>query len=42
MPEEFAPMVSVVAGQLLALHMSIHKGIDPDEPRGVSKITLTL
>lgn len=42
MPEEYAPMVSVVVGQLLALHLSLHKGIDPDEPRGLSKITLTL
>jgi glucosamine--fructose-6-phosphate aminotransferase (isomerizing) len=42
MPEEFAPMVAIVIGQLLALHTAIHKGIDPDEPRGVSKTTLTL
>lgn len=42
LPEELAPMVSIVVGQLLALHLALHKGIDPDEPRGLSKVTLTL
>jgi glucosamine--fructose-6-phosphate aminotransferase (isomerizing) len=42
MPEEFAPMVAIVVGQLLALYTALHKGIDPDEPRGVTKVTLTL
>lgn len=40
--EEFAPLVSVVVGQLFALHLALHKGINPDEPRGVAKITWTL
>jgi len=42
MPEEFAPMVEVVAGQLLALHLARHKRLNPDEPPGISKVTLTL
>ena len=42
MPEELAPLVEVLVGQLLALHMSLHKGIDPDAPPGVAKVTLTL
>ena len=41
-PEELTPMVAVVVGQLLALHLAIEKGIDPDKPRGLNKITLTL
>lgn len=42
MPEELAPMVEVLVGQLLSLHLALHKGIDPDAPPGVSKVTLTL
>lgn len=42
MPEEFAPLVSVVVGQLFALHLALHKGIDPERPPGVAKVTLTL
>ena len=36
-----SPIVYVVAGQLLAYHLSRHKGIDPDRPRGLSKVTST-
>jgi len=35
-----APLLSVVPGQLFALGLARAKGLDPDEPRGLSKITL--
>jgi glucosamine--fructose-6-phosphate aminotransferase (isomerizing) len=35
-----APILSVVPGQLFALALARAKGLDPDEPRGLSKITL--
>jgi glucosamine--fructose-6-phosphate aminotransferase (isomerizing) len=39
--ELFSPLVYVVVGQLLAYHLALAKGIDPDQPRGLSKVTLT-
>lgn len=41
MPEWLSPIVGTVPGQLLALHLSLAKGIDPDKPRGLRKVTLT-
>jgi glucosamine--fructose-6-phosphate aminotransferase (isomerizing) len=35
-----SPLLSVVPGQLFALALARAKGLDPDEPRGLSKITL--
>ena len=35
-----APLLSVVPGQLFALGLARAKGLDPDEPRGLSKVTL--
>jgi glutamine---fructose-6-phosphate transaminase (isomerizing) len=35
-----APLLSVVPGQLFALSLARAKGLDPDEPRGLSKVTL--
>jgi len=40
-PEYLAPIPAVVPGQLLALALARVKGIDPDRPRGLSKVTLT-
>lgn len=40
-PEPLSPLVAVVAGQLLALRLSLARGLDPDRPRGLSKITRT-
>jgi glucosamine--fructose-6-phosphate aminotransferase (isomerizing) len=37
-PEICSPMVAVVLGQLLAYHIALHKGINPDEPRGLHKV----
>ena len=35
-----APLLSVVAGQLFAGAVARAKGLDPDRPRGLSKVTL--
>ena len=35
-----APLLSVVAGQLFAGAVARAKGLDPDRPRGLSKVTM--
>ncbi len=40
-PEWLSPVVAVVPGQLFALHLTLTKGNDPDQPQGIQKITLT-
>jgi glutamine---fructose-6-phosphate transaminase (isomerizing) len=41
-PGMLAPLVYGVAVQLLAFHLSRAKGINPDRPRGLRKVTRTL
>jgi glutamine---fructose-6-phosphate transaminase (isomerizing) len=41
LPEWLAPIGLVVPGQLLTESLSRHLGIDPDTPRGLSKVTQT-
>jgi glucosamine--fructose-6-phosphate aminotransferase (isomerizing) len=40
-PEWLSPLVAVVPGQLAALRLAQLRGIDLDEPLGLSKVTLT-
>jgi glucosamine--fructose-6-phosphate aminotransferase (isomerizing) len=40
-PEWLSPIAAVVPGQLLAFHLSRARGFDPDNPRGLKKVTLT-
>jgi len=40
-PEWLSPLVAVVPGQLWAYHLALARGINPDEPRVISKVTLT-
>jgi glucosamine--fructose-6-phosphate aminotransferase (isomerizing) len=40
-PEWLSPIVTVVPGQMLAFHLSRQRGFDPDQPRGLSKVTRT-
>jgi glucosamine--fructose-6-phosphate aminotransferase (isomerizing) len=41
LPEWLSPVVAPIPGQLLALHLCLEKGSDPDRPRGLKKVTLT-
>jgi glucosamine--fructose-6-phosphate aminotransferase (isomerizing) len=41
LPEALSPLAAVVPGQLLALHLSLARGLDPDRPRGLRKVTRT-
>jgi glucosamine--fructose-6-phosphate aminotransferase (isomerizing) len=40
-PEVLSPFPAIVAGQLLAHRLSLIKGIDADQPRGLKKVTIT-
>jgi glutamine---fructose-6-phosphate transaminase (isomerizing) len=40
-PEWLSPVTAIVAGQLWALALTTARGLDPDAPRGLSKVTLT-
>jgi len=40
-PEWLAPIVAIVPGQLYAYHLAVARGINPDQPRNLSKVTLT-
>ncbi|HVA92928.1 MAG TPA: SIS domain-containing protein [Chloroflexota bacterium] len=39
--EALAPISLAAAGQLLAYHLAVAKGYDPDQPRGLRKVTNT-
>jgi glucosamine--fructose-6-phosphate aminotransferase (isomerizing) len=41
LPEWLVPIVSIVPGQLHAMHLTMAKGRDPEQPRSISKVTLT-
>ncbi|MEL7645962.1 MAG: SIS domain-containing protein [Anaerolineaceae bacterium] len=40
-PEWLSPIPAVIPGQVLAWQMALARGLDPDHPRGLSKITET-
>lgn len=40
-PEWLSPLIAILPGQLFALGLALAKGIDPDHPRGLHKVTLT-
>ena len=40
-PDWLMPVVSIVPGQLLAMHLARARGLDPDQPRHIRKVTLT-
>jgi glucosamine--fructose-6-phosphate aminotransferase (isomerizing) len=40
-PEWLGPIVSIVAGQLHALHLTRARGLDPEQPRNLLKVTRT-
>jgi glucosamine--fructose-6-phosphate aminotransferase (isomerizing) len=41
LPEHLAPIASIVPGQLYAMHAARARGLDPDEPRHLAKVTRT-
>ena len=41
LPEELTPLTLAVLGQLLAYHVALARGADPDQPRALRKITRT-
>ena len=41
LPEELTPISLAVLGQLLAHHVAVARGIDPDRPRTIQKVTRT-
>ena len=41
LPEWLMPIVSIVPGQLFALHLTVARGLDPERPRWISKVTET-
>jgi len=41
LPEWLSPFTCIVPGQLLALHVTLARGYDPDHPRGLTKVTRT-
>ena len=41
-PEELSPLLEILPFQLLALHVAVERGGDPDAPRGLAKVTETL
>jgi glucosamine--fructose-6-phosphate aminotransferase (isomerizing) len=40
-PEFVSPMVFITAAQLFTLHMALLRGMDPEAPRGLKKVTRT-
>ena len=42
LPEWLSPIAYIVPGQLLALNLALARGLDPDQPRGLHKVTKTL
>ncbi len=41
-PEWLSPVTAIIPGQLLALHLAVARGVNPDMPRGLHKVTKTL
>jgi len=40
--EWLSPLIAVIPGQLLGYHLALTRGLDPERPRGLSKVTETL
>jgi glucosamine--fructose-6-phosphate aminotransferase (isomerizing) len=41
LPEALAPIAAAPAVHLFAYHMSVARGLNPDKPRGLRKVTVT-
>ena len=40
-PEWLSPLVAIVSGQLITHRLTLLRGLDPDRPRTISKVTKT-
>jgi glucosamine--fructose-6-phosphate aminotransferase (isomerizing) len=40
-PEWLTPITAIIPAQLFSYHLTRHKGYDPENPRGLRKVTLT-
>ena len=40
--ERFSPFTHIIAGQLFAHYLALARGLDPDRPRRLRKVTRTL
>lgn len=41
-PEWLTPLLGVIPGQVFALHLAVARGLNPDQPAGLKKVTETL
>jgi glucosamine--fructose-6-phosphate aminotransferase (isomerizing) len=41
-PEWLTPLITIIPGQLFVLNLALTKGLNPDIPRGLHKVTRTL
>ena len=41
LPDWLRPIATIVPGQLLGLHLAVARGLDPETPRWIRKVTLT-
>jgi glucosamine--fructose-6-phosphate aminotransferase (isomerizing) len=41
-PEWLSPIVDIIPGQWLALYLALARGYQPDAPRALNKVTLTV
>ncbi len=41
-PEWLSPLVTVVPGQLFSMRLAMAKGLDPNQPEGITKVTKTI
>jgi glutamine---fructose-6-phosphate transaminase (isomerizing) len=42
LPDHLAPVASIVPAQLFAYHLTLARGLDPDAPRHIAKVTRTI
>jgi glucosamine--fructose-6-phosphate aminotransferase (isomerizing) len=41
-PRSISVFTLIIAAQLFAMHLSLLKGLNPDQPRGLNKVTITI
>ena len=41
LPEWLSPLVAIIPAQMMALQLTLAKGLDPDQPVGLTKVTET-